>query len=122
MELGFTYLADRLNEDGSTIESALDHLYLSEELINRVKSSKLKDSGTDHVPILAVIEQLKPENKMKNKVIERRCMKNFNITDWNSTLARETWEEIAQTEDVSEMANIFTCTPKNFTACIARFL
>ena len=79
MELGFTYLADRLNEDGSTIESALDHLYLSEELINRVKSSKLKDSGTDHVPILAVIEQLKPENKMKNKSWKeiKRSLVNF---------------------------------------------
>ena len=61
MELGFTYLADRLNEEGNIIESAIDHLYLSEEIIKSVTYSKLKDSGTDHVPVLACIELKKTE-------------------------------------------------------------
>ena len=36
VNLGNTYLADRLNYDGSTIESSLDHTYLSANLVNNV--------------------------------------------------------------------------------------
>ena len=31
-EIGYTYLADRLSDDGSVIQSALDHIYISSDL------------------------------------------------------------------------------------------
>ena len=70
VDLGLTYLADRLNEMCNTIESALDHMYISEEFENSVKCSKLKDGGTDHVPIMAIItlnnqSQSKPRKQLK---------------------------------------------------------
>ena len=33
-------------------------------------------------------------------------MKNCYVHTWNETLAKQNWEEIGNTEDVSEMANI----------------
>ena len=39
--LGKTYLADRLNEEGETIKSALDHIYHSMELSKTLKTLKL---------------------------------------------------------------------------------
>ena len=40
VELGNTYLADRLTEDGNSIESALDHTYLSSDLKSRTSVIK----------------------------------------------------------------------------------
>ena len=53
VELGNTYLADRLTDEGMTIESALDHTYLSAELKKSTKVNKLDTSSTDHLPIVA---------------------------------------------------------------------
>ena len=55
-EIGNTYLADRLNLDGSVIQSALDHIYISTELEKTTKCGKLPDSSTDHVPIMLDIQ------------------------------------------------------------------
>ena len=47
IDLGFTYMADRVREDGTIIESAIDHIYVSGELEERIHTKKLEMSSTD---------------------------------------------------------------------------
>ena len=50
--------------EGKMIESALDHTYLSSDLITKATLSKLETSSTDHVPIVAKIDyQNRPKLK-----------------------------------------------------------
>ena len=65
--MGVTYLADRLNENGETIESALDHLCVSNDLMDVIKNKKLKDSGTDHVPIMIALKLKCPSPTLNKK-------------------------------------------------------
>ena len=53
---------------GSIIESALDHIYISKELLNRTENSKLKESGTDHVPIMSTLTLKKEKAKSSKKI------------------------------------------------------
>ena len=87
VELGNTYLADRLTEDGNIIESALDHTYLSSDLKSRTSVSKLDSSSTDHLPIIAKIalEFRAKTNTKKTKTL-KRSMKNFNHESWTQCL------------------------------------
>ena len=64
-ELGYTYLADRVGEDGKPIQSSLDHIYRSVDLELNTQCCKLKDSSTDHVPIKITI---KSNNAKRNQV------------------------------------------------------
>ena len=56
VNIGKTYLADRLSDEGLIIESAIDHTYISTELKRKTIVSKLETSSTDHLPIVARIE------------------------------------------------------------------
>ena len=38
-DLGYTYLADRLSEDGNTIQSSIDHIYYSRKIEERFNTS-----------------------------------------------------------------------------------
>ena len=51
IQLGNTYMADRLSKEGQTISSALDHVYLSTTLAQNTRVQKLSNSSTDHVPV-----------------------------------------------------------------------
>ena len=102
-ELGITYVADRLSKDGETISSALDHIYSSKNL--KIKTSKLENSSTDHLPIIAEIKlNIKDKTKVKNKTLIKRSMKNFTHTRWMECLSKQRWESIGETENVNEMA------------------
>ena len=63
-DLGSTYLADRLGENDNIIESAIDHNYYSSNLTHNINTKKLEDSSTDHLPILASIDQNHRNNKL----------------------------------------------------------
>ena len=63
MEVGNTYLADRLTADGSTIQSALDHTYVNTATKSRSSVSKLDFGSTDHLPILAKVGYRKKPKK-----------------------------------------------------------
>ena len=106
MKMGYTYLADRLSAEGKTIESALDHIYVSQDLEKKIKTRKLEESSTDHLPIIAELEN-GPEKKKKPRIIVRRSMKNFTQKKWTECLAMKRWEIIGKTEDVEEMAKFF---------------
>ena len=88
VDLGNTYLADRLTEDGKTIESALDHTYITTELKTRSDIFKLDKGSTDHLPIMISVKSNDNHSRAKKKVkIIKRSMKNFNATNWNVNLA-----------------------------------
>ena len=111
MDIGNTYLADRLSEDGTTIESALDHVYINPDIEKRVTVKKLKESSTDHLPIVVELEtKTRAGTGGKAKKITRRCMKNFTQTGWKECLAAKRWERLGETEDVEEMAKFFNET------------
>ena len=101
--LGITYTADRLNEDGSEITSALDHIYFSTNTNQSVEFYKLDNSATDHVPIIAELNlNTKAERKPdpSQKTIRKRSMKNFTKKRWIDCLRNRDWSSIYQIEDV----------------------
>jgi hypothetical protein len=48
--IGKTFLAEQTRTDGKSIESALDHVYIKEEMEGRVNVTKGNMSATDHLP------------------------------------------------------------------------
>ena len=52
-KMGMTYLADRCGEDGNRIESALDHIYVTDNIEDRMEAKTLEESSTDHLLIMA---------------------------------------------------------------------
>ena len=107
-DLGNTYLADRLSPNGETIESALDHVYFSDSVKNRIESSKLKFGSTDHVPILTKIEHRSKKKKLLKKKVTKRSMKNFNHTNWIKSLINKNWESLGEMDSVNDMALQFS--------------
>ena len=105
MKLGNTFMADNCTNKENVTESAIDHIYLTKEMEDRTKVSKLMKSATDHLPIIAEITR-KEYLKKGPKVVWKRSMKGFTKEKWNESLARKRWEAIGETEDVSEMAKI----------------
>ena len=55
LNLGHTYLADRLSDSDLPILSTLNHIYRSSKLDDSTEGFKLNDSSTDHVPIIIKI-------------------------------------------------------------------
>ena len=51
VELGPTFFADPLNDDGMEIKSSLDHIYMSESLLSKTVTKKLNNNTTDHLTI-----------------------------------------------------------------------
>ena len=110
MDVGNTFLADRLRLDGTKIESALDHVYIQKEMEADIKVTKGESSATDHLPIMAEISQVgktKDKRKVEPKSIVKRSMKNFSEENWKSCLLQQDWEKLGRTEDVHEMADMF---------------
>ena len=103
MDLGNTYLADRLTSDGNVIESALDHIYLSSKLLSQATVNKLQTSSTDHVPIITKVDyrsipklkNLKKITSFKNKTTLNLVTASYSFTQFstlakiNTTTARE---------------------------------
>ena len=78
--------SDRLNDEGLPIESSLDHIYRSTSTEEITEGFKTKYGSTDHVPIIMKIRYKNSSTKLGRKQVTRRCMKNFNIQNWNDTL------------------------------------
>ena len=74
-DLGIMYLADRLNKEGDTISSALDHIYTSTDL--KCKTTKLED----HLPIRPI--------STLNRNTARPCL-SYRFTIFNTNLTFKT--------------------------------
>ena len=106
LDIGKTYMADRLRSDGTIIESALDHIYVSHDQNTKITAKKLDTSSTDHLPIMAEIN-IKAQQAKKATTIHKRSMKNFTQQKWIECLAGQEWEDLGRTDDVNEMAQYF---------------
>ena len=87
--------------------SAIDHVYLSSELFQDTQTSKLENSASDHLPIVAAIKIPKRE-KLKARTITKRSLKDFTKTKWTSCLTIQRWEDIGETNNLDEMTNKLT--------------
>ena len=107
LEIGKTYLADRLSPDGAEIESCLDHVYASESILLKLRTFKLDNSATDHLPIVATFmtNQPKWKNNGTKSPILKRSMKNFTKTRWIDCLRAKNWDRIAQLQDINEQTS-----------------
>jgi hypothetical protein len=115
-----------LRKDGTIIESALDHIYVSLDQTTKVNGKKIDISSTDHLPIMAEV-CIRVQQEKKAETIKKRCMKNFTQQKWIECLAGKKWEDLGRTEDVNEMAEDFNnkvkaaldvCAPwKNIKIC-----
>ena len=109
LQLGITYTADRLNEDGTEITSALDHIYVSNELSKTMEYFKLDNNATDHVPIVARVKMTnKKEDTVRQKTILKRTMKDFTKTRWLDCLRNRDWSEVFALQDVNKKTEAFT--------------
>ena len=64
--MGLTFKSDIIQANGNIATSAIDHIYVSDELEAKTKTITLKSSATDHLPIMAQI------NKQKLRTLESR--------------------------------------------------
>ena len=55
VNLGYTYLADRLTPEGKTIETALDHIYMSNKTESKTETRKLEESSTDLFSLFCIL-------------------------------------------------------------------
>ena len=89
-----------------TYTSTLDHCFVHEGM-KTIKSGLLDSSLSDHLPLYVELscqnESLENENK-KDKIILKRCYRNFDHKAFNNHLASLPWEGLADVEDVDEMA------------------
>ena len=109
LSLGITYTADRLSDDGSEITSALDHIYVSEELRPNMDFYKLDNSATDHLPIVACMDlTAKTKTNAGQKTIRKRSMKDFTKTRWIDCLRNRDWSRVAELVDVNKKTKEFT--------------
>ena len=106
LQLGNTYLADRIREDGTLIESAIDHIYTNQPHNSDIKVKKIPISATDHLPIVAEVTG-NVRKKTFSRTVTKRSMKNFTHASWNECLREQEWEKLGLTEDPNEMAKYF---------------
>ena len=86
-DMGLTFKSDIIQANGNIATSAIDHIYVSDELEAKTKTITLKSSATDHLPIMAQINKQKLRTP-KMKLITRRSTKNYTKGSWNAALER----------------------------------
>ena len=64
LDIGLTYQADHVQQNGNIASSALDHIYCSKDLVQTIKFKKLSNSATDHLPVVAKVEMEQPKKKI----------------------------------------------------------
>ena len=87
------------------------YIYRSVDLEDCTISSKLKNTSTDHVPIMIAITDAKTRTVNVNK-IQKRSMKNFSPSYWNETLATFNFctQAESETKDINILATEFANT------------
>ena len=72
-----------------------------------VEIKKLKNSSSDHVPVVASFVTNK-KIPIHNSAITKRSQKLFTKERWNESLASRNWNEIYNCENIDDMVEIFT--------------
>ena len=105
-QVGLTYQADHMLANGKVPESALDHVYSSEAIKDKIKISTLKDSSTDHLPVVITYKTKSSAQKYQHQITKRNW-KNVTEESWNSHLARKDWSIIDNCENANDMVSEF---------------
>ena len=108
-----TFQADHLNAGGEVSESALDHIYFSSDLGNKIITDTLKNSSSDHLPIVCEIRSI-PKSLPYTKKVEKRSLRNFSEERWNDCLSKKDWKELENCKTVDKMVDIFSKNRTNF--------
>ena len=94
-------------KNGNIAESALDHVYYSTEIVEKITVEKISNSSSDHLPIIC-----KFSGHFKNLVFERtvtkRSLKNFTKNNWSDGLAKKNWSIIKEEDDLDQMVDKFS--------------
>ena len=112
--VGYTFQSDNLRPDGSVSHSALDHVYTSSSIKDLIQVKKLKNSSTDHLPVVAYYNLAKTKPSYK-RTITKRSYKNFTAERWNSCLENQDWSAVENCQNVEEMVSEFQ---ENITAAL----
>lgn len=109
LPMGKTFRAFWKRNDGSAIESSLDHAYVTSP--DLCHSAKLVPNGiSDHDPILvscAMAERRQKKTK-QNSTLRKRCFRNFDKISFTSELREQPWEKLIAASDVHEATELFT--------------
>ena len=105
-DIGTTYQSDHIQSNGKIAHTALDHVYTSENLEDRVEVKKLLNSATDHLPVIAEcrFETSKVSHK---RTVTKRSFKGFTAEAWNNCLAQQDWLMVDECETVNDMVEAF---------------
>ena len=104
--VGPTYQADHMQENGRIAESSLDHVYSSLPLDNCIKINKLTNSSSDHLPVL-LSYSLDLTKLSYSHSVTKRSYKNFTEEKWNEALSKRDWIDVEEAENVTDMVDIF---------------
>ena len=106
-DVGPTFLSDHLKIDGETYGSALDYIYYSPAFENKLAIKSLKNSASDHLPIVCEIRSISKMLPYTHQ-ITKICLKNFSEERWNEKLDMQDWSELGDCETVDEMVDILS--------------
>ena len=101
-DIGNTFTSDIIQKNGNIASSAIDHIYVSKELEENTFTCKLNSGSSDHVPIVAIIDNGKTVRKMKT--LTKRNTKLLTKESWNQNLIMKNWENLCETDNIDEMA------------------
>ena len=93
---------------GEIPESAIDHVYHSKGIKEKIECRTLPNSSTDHLPVVTTYAMGLTPAKIYSKQITKRSLKNFNEQSWNRSLATKDWSGIENEKDINEKVRIFT--------------
>ena len=105
-DIGMTYQADHATQAGILPCSALDHVYTSKVIVDLVKTRKIQNSATDHLPVL-VDYNLDFKKRKFQHTVTKRSFKNFTKELWNDCLSQQDWLDVSECEDVNGMVEVF---------------
>ena len=106
-DIGITYTADHALKNNKIAESAIDHVYNSENLSLKIVIKKLSNATSDHVPVMTSLLTNKQKQTYERK-IRKRSMKNFSSEKWNKCIAEKNWKNLTNCNNVDEMVDIFS--------------
>ena len=105
--VGPTFLSDHIKIDGEPFGSALDHIYYSSAFENKIVTTTIKNSSSDHLPVVCEVRSL-PKVMPYSRQIMKRCLKKFTDERWNECLSSQDWSGLENCEAVDEMVDIYT--------------
>jgi hypothetical protein len=100
--IGNTYFADHAQSNGKIAESALDHVYSNGQ---EVKTVTIPNSSSDHRPVITKINLNITKSCYKRK-ITKRSFKNYTINNWNESLMKQPWSQIACEKDIEKKTDM----------------